>query len=119
MWAGIGQMRALLLATLSIATAGAVFALDPVNVCPVKAVGFQVMSFGNTRVAVWYPASGAEARYVYSDTMAGSVLVNGAPDNCTRPLVVFSHGNGSCGTRYAFITEQLARSGYIVAAPDH
>src|SRR5712671_5180554 len=51
--------------------------------------------------------------------MAGSVVVNGRPDNCIRPLVVFSHRYGSCGTRYAFITEQLARSGYIVAAPDH
>ena len=112
-------MKALLVGTLLIITAGSVSALGQVNACAVTAVGFQVTSFGNTQVAVWYPSSGAEARYVYSDTMAGSVVVNGRPDNCIRPLVVFSHGNGSCGTRYAFITEQLARNGYIVAAPDH
>ena len=34
-------------------------------------------------------------------------------------MVVFSHGYGGCGTQSVFITEELARQGYIVAAPDH
>ena len=34
-------------------------------------------------------------------------------------MVVFSHGFGGCGIQSVYITEQLARKGYIVAAPDH
>lgn len=34
------------------------------------------------------------------------------------PVVLFSHGDMGCGTQSTFITEQLARKGYIVIAPD-
>ena len=48
-------------------------------------------------MAVWYPAARRE-RY---------------------PLIIFSHGWGGCGTQSLFLTESLARAGYVVAAPDH
>lgn len=49
------------------------------------------------KMAVWYPAS-----------------------DCERvPLVLFSHGLDGCGTQSVFFTEELARAGYVVAAPDH
>jgi predicted dienelactone hydrolase len=49
------------------------------------------------KLAVWYPAS-----------------------DCGRiPLVLFSHGLDGCGTQSVFFTEELARAGYVVAAPDH
>lgn len=39
---------------------------------------------------------------------------------CGRlPLVVFSHGINGCATQTLFFTEELARRGYLVAAPDH
>lgn len=50
------------------------------------------------RMAVWAPESGAGGRY---------------------PLILFSHGLDGCGTQSLFFTEQLARAGYVVAAPDH
>ena len=36
-----------------------------------------------------------------------------------RSLVLFSHGLGGCALQTLFFTEELARHGYIVAAPDH
>jgi len=35
------------------------------------------------------------------------------------PLVLFSHGLGGCALQTIFFTEELARHGYVVAAPDH
>jgi uncharacterized protein (TIGR03437 family) len=88
--------------------------------CSGATVGFQPATFGNLRVAVWYPSSTPEAPYSYSDKLTGSVALNGSPAACIgAPLVVFSHGFGGCGTQSVFITEQLARNGYVVAAPDH
>ncbi len=52
--------------------------------------------------------------------MSSSLSHGGAPATCaTFPLVVFSHGFGGCGTQSLFFTEELARHGYVVAAPDH
>jgi predicted dienelactone hydrolase len=50
----------------------------------------------------------------------GLAAVQAPPRDCQRyPLVIFSHGLDGCGTQSVFITEQLARAGYVVAAPDH
>jgi uncharacterized protein (TIGR03437 family) len=88
--------------------------------CPNAGVGFQTVMLGASRVAVWYPSSAPEAHYAYFDRLAGSVALNGAPAACSGlPLVVFSHGYGGCGTQSVFITEELARRGFVVAAPDH
>jgi len=74
------------------------------------AVGFRTLSLADGRdVSVWYPKPAASS---------------GAGDKvklaCPRwPLVLFSHGLAGCGTQSVFITEQIARRGYVVAAPDH
>ena len=50
----------------------------------------------------------------------GSVARDAPPAACPRlPLVLFSHGLGGCAVQSVFITEELARHGYVVAAPDH
>jgi len=42
------------------------------------------------------------------------------PAACPRvPLLLFSHGWGGCALQSIFLTEELARAGYVVAAPDH
>ena len=89
--------------------------------CPATTVGFRVATIAGLKTAVWYPATAPESAYVYgSRAGTGSVALNAAPATCARlPLVVFSHGFGGCGIQSVFITEQLARKGYIVAAPDH
>src|SRR5262245_53389023 len=83
-------------------------------------VGFKVVRAGSTNVGVWYPASGDEADLEYAKNVKGRARRDGAADSCARfPLVVFSHGFSGCGTQIVYLTEELARRGYIVAAPDH
>ncbi|MDR3701794.1 MAG: hypothetical protein P4L56_19250 [Candidatus Sulfopaludibacter sp.] len=96
--------------------------------CGSATVGYQVNTLtGGLKFALWYPSTDAESTFQYqpllagSNPLSGSVALNGAPaTNCGRfPLVVFSHGYAGCGLQSVFFTEQLARHGYIVAAPDH
>lgn len=84
-------------------------------------IGFQILSVpGSAKMAIWYPTSSRETTYAYSADTSTSLALNGTPATCGRfPLIVFSHGITGCGTQSVFLTEQLARRGYIVAAPDH
>ena len=74
-------------------------------------------------IAVWYPAAVPEQPMAYSRRhggFMGSVAKDAAPAACPRvPLVLFSHGLGGCALQTLFFTEELARHGYVVAAPDH
>ncbi len=73
--------------------------------------------------AVWYPTDSPESPYTYGSGVGGSIQGSVAPDAPARPgswpLVVFSHGFSGGGVGQTTITESLARSGYVVAAPDH
>lgn len=66
-------------------------------------------------------AEDATAAYSYGRSdLEGDVSVNGKPsDKGLFPLVIFSHGYGGCGLKSVFFTEEMARHGYVVAAPDH
>ncbi len=73
-------------------------------------------------VAVWYPTAEREGLYRYgAKPMLGrcaedaAIATEGAP----YPLVIYSHGYGGSGIAAPYLTEHLARQGYIVAAPDH
>jgi predicted dienelactone hydrolase len=71
-------------------------------------------------MGVWYPTSDNELPLQYANETAGTAARDGASANCGRlPVIVFSHGFRGCGTQSVFFTEQAARRGYIVAAPDH
>ncbi|MBV9508403.1 MAG: hypothetical protein JO323_25725 [Acidobacteriia bacterium] len=100
--------------------------------CPTLTAGYQVLSLPNQPggsnspaalpLAIWYPSTAAPAAYAYGSQISGQVALNGAITNCgggRYPLLVFSHGYSGCGTQSVFLTEELARQGYIVAAPDH
>jgi predicted dienelactone hydrolase len=90
--------------------------------CGPSTVGYRVMHFGGKAVAIWYPTAAAPAQYAYSVRFSGLVAVD-APASavCGKhvPLVVFSHGDLGCGLQSIAFTEELARHGYVVAAPDH
>ena len=88
------------------------------------AAGYRVLPLeGGRRLAVWYPTAAAEqpqAPAAASKGFAARVARDAAPAACPRvPLVLFSHGWGGCALQSIFITEELARAGYVVAAPDH
>jgi predicted dienelactone hydrolase len=86
------------------------------------AVGFRVMQIENRTVAVWYPTTASATRHDYTPQFSG-LLATDAPVTMAcgapAPLVVFSHGYTGCGLQSVSFTEELARNGYIVAAPDH
>jgi dienelactone hydrolase len=89
-----------------------------------QSVGYRVLPLPSGRkVAVWYPAAAAEQPFAYTragNGLTGSVARDAPPAACPRvPLVLFSHGLGGCGLQSTFLTEELARRGYVVAAPDH
>jgi predicted dienelactone hydrolase len=89
-----------------------------------QAAGYRVLTLETGRkVAVWYPAAGAEKPFPYTrnhNNFLGRVAFEAPPAACPRvPLVLFSHGLGGCGLQTLFLTEELARHGYVVAAPDH
>jgi len=86
--------------------------------------GYRVLTMQSGRkVAVWYPTAAAEQPMSYARATTqfkGSVARDAPPAACPRlPLVLFSHGLGGCALQSVFITEELARHGYVVAAPDH
>src|SRR4029078_10886352 len=85
------------------------------------AVGFRVTQIpAGPQIAVWYTTTAREALHTYGRNATGSVALNAAPERNRRyPLIVFSHGWGGCATQSVFLTEQLARAGYVVAAPNH
>jgi predicted dienelactone hydrolase len=90
--------------------------------CATSSVGFRVVHFGHTVVAVWYPTTAPAALHAYSPRFSGMVAVDAPPGTACHtpvPLVIFSHGFTGCGMQSIALTEELARHGYVVSAPDH
>jgi len=85
-------------------------------------VGYKVIRIEGRAVAVWYPTTASPAEYHYTPRFSG-LVAHDAPVTAacgeTVPLIVFSHGYTGCGLQSVAFTEELARSGYVVAAPDH
>jgi predicted dienelactone hydrolase len=85
-------------------------------------VGYRTAEIAGRVVALWYPTDAQAIDYAYSPRFSGRL----APDapatmacGARVPLVVFSHGDLGCGLQSVTFTEELARHGYVVAAPDH
>jgi predicted dienelactone hydrolase len=75
-----------------------------------------------TSVAVWYPTADAEKPFAYAygeNKVRTTLALNGKVAAGRYPVVVFSHGATGSGLTSAFVTETLARHGFIVAAVDH
>jgi predicted dienelactone hydrolase len=86
------------------------------------AVGYRIVQIGGRPVAVWYPTAAQPSEYEYSPKLSGLVAYDAPPTiacGSRVPLVVFSHGDLGCGIQSPAFTEELARNGYVVAAPDH
>ena len=90
--------------------------------CTNSAVGYRVLHRGERVIAVWYPTAAPATSYAYSANFSGTVALDAPPSPvCGKPVppVVFSHGDLGCGLQSIAFTEELARHGYVVAAPDH
>jgi len=106
----------------------------PTTVTPPKFnVGYRVIDFQytdkedkthNIKTALWYPTTHEMSEYVYPYISAqkqvkSRIALNATLEGERYPLILFSHGYGTCGTQSLFLTEYLASQGYIVAAPDY
>lgn len=77
---------------------------------------------------IWYPTNTAPSSFTYTTVknqlrkgVIESALAKNAPvkkANAPYPLILFLHGDLTCGTQSLFLTEYIAKKGYIVAAPD-
>ena len=115
------SIRALLLAVVASGVLLPALAAD----CSGRfSAGYRVLDLDSGRkVAVWYPTEAAEqppARSSPNSAFTARVARDAPPAACPPvPLVLFSHGWGGCALQSIFLTEELARAGYVVAAPDH
>jgi predicted dienelactone hydrolase len=67
---------------------------------------------------LWYPTRDREDRFDYQGQL-GVAAPDGAIAPGRFPLILFSHGFLGAGDQIIFLTENVARMGYIVAAPNH
>ncbi len=71
-------------------------------------------------IDLWYPAaSGARPQQVNYGLGVGLAARNAPAASGKHPLFMLSHGTGSAATNYAWLAEELARAGYIVAGVNH
>jgi len=87
-------------------------------------VAYTVLPIPNTnpvrKMAVWYPTNATETTFTYPTGMVSHVAPGAAGAACEpMPLILFSHGYLGCSLQSIYVTEALARMGFIVAAPDH
>jgi predicted dienelactone hydrolase len=73
------------------------------------------------KIMVWYPAQAVASSqaFDYYGLNHGQAVWQAPKLVGHYPLVIFSHGLGMCSYQSAFLLENLASHGYIVAAPDH
>jgi predicted dienelactone hydrolase len=72
-------------------------------------------------VQVWYPTLDTEGdTHTYAGVMPSDALDEAVPAcESVRPVLLFSHGNGSTRWLSKFLGEFLATHGWIMVAPDH
>lgn len=71
------------------------------------------------QVRLWYPSAGPAKKITYAGGQAGLAAEDAAVVSGSHPVVLFSHGLWSHPEHTAFLTEELARAGFIVAGVLH
>lgn len=73
-------------------------------------------------VSIWYPTGQSTKAEIVGENPVFhgvSVIRDAAPVSSDLPLVILSHGYSGSWRNLAWLAEELAAQGYIVAAPDH
>lgn len=92
-------------------------------------IGFTILSSSfeyrggkiDYKIAVWYPSQSSPSEFDYKlgpSSIKTMCAIDGRPQAGSFPIIFYSHGATGTGTSSFFICEQLAKAGYIVAAPD-
>lgn len=90
-------------------------------------IGFREMQLDPTgdrplHVALWYPTAALSGSTIIGENPAfigAPAIRNATPKAGTHALILLSHGDGGNWRNQSWLASQLARQGYIVAAPDH
>jgi hypothetical protein len=92
----------------------------PAKDCRPSSVGCRVMRLAGRVAAIRYPAAAAPAEYAYGAHFSGMVAVDAPPSAVRRPRTVgcLLARRFGCGLQSIAFTEELARRGYVVEAPD-
>jgi len=74
-----------------------------------------------TLTDLWYPAAptSSEAAFDYGTGATGQVSLDAPPMDDLAPVIVVSHGIYGTARNYTWLTEELARQGFIVAGVSH
>lgn len=72
-------------------------------------------------IDLWYPAvpEAAETLFHYQPGSVGKVALQADPAEGAAPLIILSHGVYGSARNYTWLTEALARRGFIVAGVSH
>jgi predicted dienelactone hydrolase len=116
-------LAALALLILILSWAGECAAQDGPGRAAVQS-GFRRTEFTDARqrtlaIRVWYPTTAAAGKITYAGGQEGVAALDAAVAPGAHPVVLFSHGLWSNPEFSAFLTEELARSGFIVASVLH
>lgn len=81
-------------------------------------VGYREWEAEGTTLSVWYPSDAAETRRSIGPFEL-SYAFDGQPRAGQWPLLVFSHGNGGHVHNHYLTLQALAKTGFVVVAPQH
>jgi polyhydroxybutyrate depolymerase len=81
--------------------------------------GFRTIEFGSRSARLWYPTMAAAKEIAYAGKQPGLAAENAPMAPGKHPLILFSHGLWSHPEFSAFLLEELARAGFIVAGVLH
>lgn len=91
------------------------------------AIGFREITLDKDEarplhISMWYPTNSAGEATIVGENRAFygvPAIRDAAPAPGSQPLVVLSHGYGGSWRNPSWLAIELARRGYVVAAPDH
>jgi predicted dienelactone hydrolase len=91
---------------------------------PAFQAGFRRTEFTDAQqrtrsIRLWYPATVPAGKVSYAGGQEGVAALDGPVAPGAHPVVLFSHGLWSNPEFTAYLTEEMARSGFIVAAALH
>jgi len=76
----------------------------------------------NLEVGIWYPAATGGKTSLVGDNevfKGAPAAIDAPPEKGSFPLIVMSHGSGGRFAGMAWLATELAKAGFIVAAPNH
>lgn len=94
---------------------------EPVEPTPPEdlSAAFTMFDVDGMEIFAWYPTVEQVSENMYFQNITSTVGKDAAIANGEFPVVLFSHGFFGCAAQSAWLTEEIARNGYVVLAVNH